>query len=146
MLAQNYSPFALSDVKAVTIRLHPGEDLKAQLDEYVKANHLKAACIITCVGSLQQVAIRFANQSVIEIISGKFEILSLAGTFADSASHLHILISDSVGKTIGGHLKEGSIVYTTAEIVIGILPAVLYERAIDPTFGFKELMIKRADG
>ena len=47
---------------------------------------------------------------------------------------------------IGGHLKEGSIVYTTAEIVIGILPAVLYERAIDPTFGFKELMIKRADG
>lgn len=146
MLAQNHSPFAMSDVKAVTIRLHHGEDLKAQLDEYVKANHLKAACIITCVGSLQQVAIRFANQSVTEIISGKFEIVSLAGTLAGNGSHLHILISDSVGKTIGGHLKEGSIVYTTAEIVIGILPAVLYERAIDPTFGFKELMIKRADG
>jgi predicted DNA-binding protein with PD1-like motif len=37
---------------------------------------------------------------------------------------------------IGAHLKEGSIVYTTAEIVIGILPAVLFERAIDPTSGF----------
>ena len=146
MPAQNHSPFAISDVKAVTIRLHPGEDLKAQLDEYAKANHLKAACILTCVGSLQQVTVRFANQSVTEMISGKFEIVSLAGTLADRGSHLHILISDSRGKTIGGHLKEGSIVYTTAEIVVGIFPAVLYERAIDPTFGFNELMIKRADG
>lgn len=146
MLAQNHSPFAISDVKAVTIRLHPGEDLKAQLDDYVKANHLKAACILTCVGSLQQVAIRFANQSVTEMISGKFEIVGLAGTLAENGSHLHILLSDSMGKTIGGHLKEGSIVYTTAEIVIGILPAVLFEREIDPTFGFKELMIKRAEG
>jgi predicted DNA-binding protein with PD1-like motif len=61
MLAQNHSIFAISDVKAVTIRLHPGEDLKAQLDKYVKANCLKAASILTCVGSLQQVAIRSAN-------------------------------------------------------------------------------------
>lgn len=49
-------------------------------------------------------------------------------------------------KTIGGHLKDGSIIYTTAEIVIGILPAVLYERAVDPTYGFKELVIKRLNG
>lgn len=146
MLAQNHSPLIISEVKAVTIRLHPEEDLKAKVDEYVKANRFKAACIITCVGSLQQVAIRFANQSVTEIITGKFEIVSLAGTLAETGSHLHVLMSDRMGKTIGGHLKEGSIVYTTAEIVIGILPAVLYERAIDPTFGFKELMIKRTDG
>ena len=118
MPAQNHSPFVISNVKAVTIRLHPGEDLKAQLDEYAKANHLKAACILTCVGSLQQVTIMFANQSVTEMISGKFEIVSLAGTLAENGSHLHILISDSMGKTIGGHLKEGSIVYPTAEIFI----------------------------
>lgn len=61
MLAQNASFFAIFDIKAVPIRLHPGEDLKAQVDKYVKANRLKATCIITCVGSLQQVAIRFAN-------------------------------------------------------------------------------------
>ncbi len=146
MFAQNLSASVISSVKAVTIRLSPGEDLKAQLEEYVKANNLKAGCIITCVGSLQRVVIRFANQSDLETISGKFEIVSLAGTLAESGSHLHIIISDSKGKTIGGHLKEGSIVYTTAEIVIGILPAVLYEREIDPTFGFKELVIKKADG
>ncbi|HEX8277772.1 MAG TPA: PPC domain-containing DNA-binding protein [Segetibacter sp.] len=96
MPAQNHSPFEISDVKAVTIRLHPGEDLKAQLDEYVKANHVKAACILTCVGSLQQVTLRFANQSVTEMISGKLEISSLAGTLAENGSHLHITVSDSM--------------------------------------------------
>ena len=75
---------------------------------------------------MQQVAIRFANQPVTEIISGKVEIVSLAGTLAENGYHLHILVSDIVGKTIGEHLKERSIVYTTADIVIGILPAVLF--------------------
>ncbi len=68
MPAQNLFATAISDVEAVTIRFRPGEDLKAQLDDYVKANHVKAACIITCVGSLQQVAIRYANQSDTETI------------------------------------------------------------------------------
>jgi predicted DNA-binding protein with PD1-like motif len=54
------------------------------LDKYVKANCLKAASILTCVGSLQQVAIRSANESVTEIISGKVEIVSLAGTLAQN--------------------------------------------------------------
>ncbi len=47
MPAQNLFATAISDVEAVTIRFRPGEDLKAQLDDYVKANHVKAACIIT---------------------------------------------------------------------------------------------------
>lgn len=72
--------------------------------------------------------------------------MSLARTLAERGSYLHIPISDNMEKTIGGHLKDGSIIYTTAEIVIGILPAVLYERAVDPTYGFKELVIKRLNG
>ncbi len=50
---------------------------------------------------------------------GKFEIVSLTGTLAESGSHLHAAISDNIGNIIGGHLKKGSIIYTTAEIVIG---------------------------
>lgn len=50
-----------SHVQAITIRLQPGEDLKAKLDEYVQTQNIQAACIITCVGSLRQAAIRYAN-------------------------------------------------------------------------------------
>jgi len=58
--------------------------------------------------------IRFANQSVSTVLNDKFEILSLNGTLATSGVHLHISISDKEGKTIGGHLDNGCIIYTTA--------------------------------
>ena len=133
----------ISNMQAVTIRLKPGEDLKAKLDEYVQIHHIKAACIVTCVGSLQQAVIRYANLPNTDRLTGKFEIVSLTGTLAVSGSHLHISISDSTGKTTGGHLAEGSIIYTTAEIVLGILPGIVYERDTDKTYGFKELVIKK---
>lgn len=136
----------VSGVHTVTIRLRPGEDLKAKLDEYVKTQNIKAACIITCAGSLQQAAIQYANQPNTDIINEKFEIVSLTGTLSLTGSHLHIAVSDKTGKTIGGHLKEGSVVYTTAEIVIAILPDVVYERETDPTYGYKELVIEKPGG
>ncbi|MCW3105669.1 MAG: hypothetical protein JWQ09_175 [Segetibacter sp.] len=131
------------NLKAVTIRLHPGEDLKVKLGEYVKSLHIKAACLITCVGSLKQVAIRLAAQSATNTIVGKFEIVSLVGTLAETGLHLHISVSDSTGKTVGGHLIEGALVYTTAEVVLGIMDGVSYERETDPTFGYKELIIRK---
>jgi len=132
-----------SAFKAIAIRLKPGQDLKVELDAYVRANKIKAAAMVTCVGSLQQAAIRYANQEGTDILTGKFEIVSLTGTLAESGSHLHISISDSTGKTIGGHLKEGSIIYTTAEIVIGVMPDVTFDREVDPTYDYKELVIKK---
>lgn len=104
--------------------------------------NLDAACILTCVGSLKQLAIRFANMPNTDIISQKFEILSLNGTLASTGSHIHIAVSDHDGKTIGGHLKEGSIIYTTAEIVLAIFAEVIYEREIDDSYGYKELVVK----
>jgi predicted DNA-binding protein with PD1-like motif len=133
-----------SVMTTVSLRLKPKEDLKATLDEFVKVHKIKAACIVTCVGSLDVAAIRFANQQDATIVVGKLEIVSLTGTLAESGSHLHISVSDSTGKTTGGHLKEGSLIYTTAEIVLGILPEVVFTRETDSTFGYKELMIKPA--
>lgn len=136
------SQHIFSSIYAVTIRLHPGQDLKGALDAFVRAEQCSAACIITCVGSLQQAAIRYANLQQAAILTGKFEIISLTGTLSPMASHLHISISDSAGKMIAGHLKEGSVIYTTAEIVIGVLPDVVYSRETDVTYGFKELVVK----
>ena len=64
------------------------------------------------------------------------------GTVSISGSHLHLSISDSTGKTIGGHLLEDNLVYTTAEIVIGESKNLLFTREKDGTTPWEELQIK----
>ena len=130
-------------IEAITIRLKPGDDLKLQLDQVVAEQKIKAGCILSCAGSLDRACIRFANQPTADTLPGKFEIVSLSGTLAMAGSHIHISVSDSTGKTIGGHLKEGSIIYTTAEIVIGVMPSIEYNREVDSTYGYKELIIRK---
>jgi uncharacterized protein len=123
-------------------RLKPHEDLKSAIVAYAKANSIAAGIILTCVGSLEEYHIRFANEKAGKKEWGYFEIVSLTGTFSSTSSHIHISVSDSKGNTIGGHLLEGSHVYTTAEIAIGILPGIAFEREIDPAYGFLELVVK----
>jgi len=50
-------------------------------------------------------------------------------------------VTDQEGKASGGHLKEGSIVRTTAEIVILEPEDVYYLRETDAQTGYKELKI-----
>jgi uncharacterized protein len=124
-------------------RLHPHQDLKKSIIEFTKANSIRAACIVTCVGSLEQVNLRFANQQTGSLLNGFHEILSLAVTFSDTAAHLHLSVADNTGKTIGGHLLDDNLVYTTAEIVIMELSDLEFVREVDPTYGYPELKIKK---
>lgn len=126
-----------------TLRLKPGEDIYLVLQEYANTNKIEAAYIATCVGSVTEVTIRYANQDTPEVLKGHFEITSLVGTFSVHGSHLHVTVADSVGNCKGGHLTKGSKVYTTAEVVIGILPGIEYLREIDTTYGYKELVVKK---
>ncbi len=126
-----------------TIRLKPHQDLKAELTLFAKQHQMKAAFIATCVGSLEQINIRYANQRSGTQQLGHFEIVSLVGTFNENSAHLHLSVSDSTGKTVGGHLLEGNMIYTTAEVVIGELADVEFARALDATYGYKELKVKK---
>ena len=83
-----------------------------------------------------------ANAKEIKTWSGGFEIVSLVGTVEIGNSHLHISLSNEVGNTFGGHLKEGSIVGTTAEIAIGEMEDLEFSREFDEGTGYKELVIK----
>jgi len=130
-----------SSVQAIAFRLMPHEDVKKYLDDWVKQIQVSAACIISCVGSLEKVCIRFAGKKEVNIITGKFEIISLSGTLSTHGSHLHIAIADEFGEITGGHLKEGSLVNTTVEMVIGILAEYEFKREQDETYGYKELKI-----
>ena len=49
-----------SQLKTYVIRLRPNQDLFKELDKFVKDNDLKAAFIMTCVGSLTKATLRMA--------------------------------------------------------------------------------------
>lgn len=68
-------------------------------------------------------------------------VISAVGSL--SPAHLHIAVADSSGAVIGGHLCAGSLVRTTAELVIGLLPEWRFSRKLDPATGYAELQISR---
>ncbi|HOY04605.1 MAG TPA: DNA-binding protein, partial [Saprospiraceae bacterium] len=130
-----------SQMKIHALRLTPGQDLRRELEAFTRKEHLQAGFIITCVGSLQQAVIRPANQPDALTRVEKFEIVSLTGTLSPDGPHLHIALSDSLGNTFGGHLLEGNLIYTTAEIVIGEAEQFRFSRETDPVTTYKELKI-----
>ena len=70
------------------------------------------------------------------------EIVSLTGTLCPDGAHLHIALSRRDGSCIGGHLVQGCLVNTTAELVIGELPDVAFHRPPDPATGYNELSVQ----
>lgn len=131
------------ELKTHAFRLKPGQDLKKEIEGFVQDNHIEAGWIMTCVGSLTQSHLRFANQPNGTKSTGHFEIVSLVGTISINGSHLHMSISDSTGKTTGGHLLNDNIIYTTAEIVIGEGTQLIFTREKDGTTPWEELQINK---
>jgi predicted DNA-binding protein with PD1-like motif len=130
-------------LKVYALRLMPKQDLRKQLELFVKQHKLQAGLILTAVGSLQKVSLRLADQKDSTTFEGKYEIVSLVGTLSPDGVHLHISLSDSTGKTIGGHLVEGCEIYTTAEIVIADARGLVFTRETDAQTGYKELKIHK---
>ena len=128
-------------MKVFAFRLKPNQDLKESLKNFVVEQDIKAGFVLTAIGSLKQATLRFANQNISTELTDKFEIISLNGTLATEGIHLHIAIADQLGKTLGGHLDNGCIIYTTAEIVIGTSNEFNFIRTIDQQTGYKELEI-----
>ena len=124
------------------LRLLPGADLKEAIKQYVKEKHIEAGWIISCVGSLTKYNIRFANLPQGTSANGYFEIISLTGTVSKNGLHIHICVADENGKTVGGHLLPGCIIYTTAEVIIAESTKYIFTREKDNTTSFYELQIK----
>lgn len=128
-------------MKTYAIRLRPGEDLKNALRAFTLEKNVNAGAILTAVGSLTQASLRYAGQHKSILIIKDLEILSLVGTLCSDGPHLHLTIGDGQGTTLGGHVMEGCIIRTTAEIVIVDLPGTIFKREKDLETGYDELLI-----
>ena len=125
------------------LRLGPGADLKKALSRFARENGLRAGIVLTCVGSLTRVTLRLADQPEGTTFEGKHEIVSMVGTLSPDGDHLHLSVSDSSGRTVGGHLMDGSLVYTTAEIAVGEIQGLAFARVEDPRTHSEELDVRK---
>jgi predicted DNA-binding protein with PD1-like motif len=135
---------AFSSGKFHVIRLSPNEDLIESMWKYARALNIKAASIVSVVGSLSQVSLRYANQENTNMSNGHFEIVSVVGNIDyqntlssdySGSGHIHLSCADEQGRTIGGHAMSGNLVYTTAEITILEIVGAVFIRTIDDDVG-----------
>lgn len=122
-------------------RLTKGMDLKKEIEEYSIRNHISGV-ILCCVGCLNKLTIRLADGKSILEKEEPFEIVSVTGTLSEDGVHIHISVSDKEGNTIGGHLKDGCIVNTTAEICFIEFDNLKFKRVYDEETGYNELVVK----
>jgi predicted DNA-binding protein with PD1-like motif len=133
-------------MRAHALRLTPGTDLKEALQRFAEAHALGAGCILAGVGSLSQARLRMpgahGDEEIFRTYVEPMEIVSLSGTLSLDGLHVHVSLARRDGACIGGHLVPGCIVNTTAELVIGELPDVVFRRAVDPATGYAELRVE----
>lgn len=127
------------------VRIPPGADMVSFLQHFVLLHELPAAFIVTCVGSVKKVTLRFATnaegrESVLDITEN-MEICALSGTVSQEGFHLHGTFGNAVGGTISGHIVGNMVVQTTAEIVLGNAGGWKFKREYDPKTGFRELKV-----
>ncbi len=137
-----------TELRIEVLRLLPGDDLRTALQAWTEAaaraaDPVQAACVLSAVGSLTRAVLRYADAPSGTRIDGPLELLGLAGTLGIGGVHLHASVFDAEGKVLGGHVLPGCNVRTTAEIVLGLLPAHQFDRAHDPATGYLELLAQR---
>ncbi len=124
------------------LRLPPGADLRRSLEALATAPGADACFVVAGIGSLVNARLRYAGEATETEVAGPLEILSLSGTLSASGAHLHASVSDAAGRVLGGHLCHGSVVRTTAEVLVAPLSGWSLIREPDPTTGFMELVVR----
>lgn len=122
-------------------RLTKDDDLKSKIENYVLENNFKAGVILSCVGCLYECVLRDASGVNCVKLTENLEIVSITGTLSINGCHIHMSVSDENLKTYGGHLKDGCLINTTAEIVLLELDDFTFTREMDAKTGYKELVV-----
>ena len=125
----------------IAVRLTKGQDLKQAIQSLVSQHQVAAGSIASCVGCVSAIHLRLANAERTLQIDAPFEIVSMMGTLTPSHQHIHISVADEEGKVIGGHLLEGTIVATTAELILHVYPTLIFSREHDTSTGYTELVV-----
>ena len=131
--------------KIHVFRVKPNKDLLESIEDYCKEEKITSGVIIGMIGSLKKASINYLKSLPGNYVNrryeGPMEIVCSQGSIAkfedDVVIHIHLII-DNEEEIRGGHLAEGSIVFSTAEVIIGELEDQIIRKKNDYT-GLMEL-------
>lgn len=89
-------------MQAHPVRLSPGDDLRAALEDVLRQTGMPAAFVIQGIGSLGVAQLRFAGNDEATELRDDLEILTLAGSLSSDGAHLHMSVADPRGRVFGG--------------------------------------------
>ena len=133
-------------MKAICKRLKRGADLFKSIIKIAQEQDLSAGVIVSLVGCISEVRMRLAGGKEFMYNKDHYEIVSATGTISKERIHIHISVSDKSRRVFGGHLKEGTIIDTTCEVVIVPLEGISFLKEYDPETGYNELKITNTEG
>lgn len=116
------SPFS----RVVVVRLKNGTDMLDGLRQAIAREKIKNAVIMSGFGSVTAYHVHvvdnttFPPKDVFTSEHGPFDILAVGGLVLDGRVHAHITLR-SIQHTTGGHLEEGTSVFTFSAISLGVL-------------------------
>ena len=131
-------------METLPLRLPPESDLRQALEAVLRVHPCRAAFVLAGIGSLREARLRLGGQEGTVTMRDELEILTLAGSLSPDGAHLHMSLADSAGRVIGGHVAQGCVVRTTAEVLVAMLPEWSFTREVDPVTGFAELAVRSA--
>jgi predicted DNA-binding protein with PD1-like motif len=128
--------------KRVIGRLEKGDDLLAGVTEFCRKNHISAGTV-NVIGAVRKAALGYYDQKRKAYdrpikLKKALELASCSGNISmkDNAIflHLHAVFSDKRGRTFGGHVLPGTVVFA-AEFSIQELIGADLIRMADPGTG-----------
>lgn len=128
-------------ITPIAVRLVKGDDLKLAIQRLVEKHQIQAGSIASCVGCFGQLNIRLAGATQTLQLNEPLEIVSIMGTLTPDHQHIHLSVAKQNGEVVGGHLMEGCLIDTTAELIILSYHNMSFAREFDKSTGFTELVI-----
>jgi uncharacterized protein len=112
--------------RVVIVRMKYDADLLDGLQEAVKNEKIKNAVILSGVGSVKSYHVHAVNNTTLPAKlaytqrDGPMDLIAVNGYVLGGRIHAHITMTDDQ-KAFGGHLHEGTRVFTFAIVTLGIL-------------------------
>ncbi len=112
--------------RVVIVRLKYDADLLDGIQQAVKNEKVKNAVILSGVGSVKSYHVHAVNNTTLPAKlaytqrDGPMDLIAVNGYVLDGRIHAHVTITDDQ-KAFGGHLHEGTKVFTFAIVTLGVL-------------------------
>ena len=107
-------------MRSVPLHLNPGDDVRRSLEQLARQQKA-SGFVLSVVGNLSQASFQCPGKKAPTLLRGELEIITLQGTLAADAVHLHLSFSDGDCRVWGGHLEYGAKVLKGADLLVGLL-------------------------